>query len=183
MPTTSFRRSPRTRGPAMLVASAAIALLCAIVSISSVSLFPPGLKRTDFGTAGAVTHMIVDFTRSGITDRTAEWPYFDRVVTRADVVAHLMTTDPALAYIARRAHIPPDEIAGVSPVTIAVAGPLTEPGSEMRARDILLEGRPYRLEGDSRPGSPIVDIYAQAPSVTEAEALADAAIAGARDYF
>jgi cell division protein FtsL len=169
-------RHPSARRPAGLVivtAALLIALLCAIASV----------RGRDFQTAGALTRVMVDLDRSGITDRRAEWAYFNRVNTRADLVAHLMATGPALEFIGRRARVPPDEIAAVAPVVIEVAGPLTEPGSESRAREIALAKRHYRLEIHSRPGSPIVDIYAQAPSVAQAERLANASIAGARDYF
>jgi hypothetical protein len=160
-----------------------IALVCALASISRISGFPPKLERRDFQRAGVVSHVLVDLQRSGITDRHAEWSYFDRINTRADVAAHLMATGPVLARIARRAHIPVEQIAADAPVTVEVAGPLTEPGSEMRAREILLSRRPYRLEIQSTPSSPIIDIYAEAQSLEEAMRLDDAAVAGARDYF
>src|SRR5204862_6183412 len=124
--------------PVILVAAFLIALVCALAAISKISVFPPKLERRDFQTAGAVTHVMVDLDRSGITDPRTDWGYFDRMSTRADVLAHLMATDPVVADIGRRAHIPADQIAAVAPVTIAVAGPLTEPGSEMRARELAL---------------------------------------------
>jgi hypothetical protein len=169
-------RHPSARRPAGLVivtAALLIALACAIASV----------RGRDFETAGAVARVMVDLDRSGIADRRAEWAYFNRVNTRADLVAHLMATGPALEFIGRRAHIPPERIAAVAPVGIEIAGPFTEPGSEARARELVLARRRYRLEIQSRPGSPIVDIYAQAPTVGEAEGLAGASIAGARDYF
>jgi hypothetical protein len=178
-----FRSPDRRLNLAVAVASASIALLFAILSVSKFSVLPLKLERRDFQAAGAVTHVLVDLDRSGITDRTAQWAYFDRITTRADLLAHLMVTDPALTYIGRRANIPPEQIAAFSPITIPIDLAMTEPGSEMRAREILLEGKHFRLETESRPGSPIVDIYTQAPSVGQAEALANAAIAGARDYF
>lgn len=168
----------------MIVAAAIlIAFLCAIASVAKIAVLPPKVEARDFQSAGAVARVMVDLGRSGITDRRAEWSYFNRVDTRADVLAHLMASDPVLEYIGRRAHVPPDQIAAVAPVGIEVAGPLTEPGSEARAREILLASKPYRLEIQSRPGSPIVDVYAQAPSLGDATRLADASIAGARDFF
>ncbi|HEX4692754.1 MAG TPA: hypothetical protein VH276_18785 [Solirubrobacteraceae bacterium] len=176
--------SPRRRAHVAIVPVAIlIALICAVASVSRISGFPPKLERRDFQRVGVVSHVLVDLGRSGITDRHAEWSYFDRINTRADVTAHLMATPPVVARIARRAHIPADQIAADAPVSIEVAGPLTEPGSEMRAREILLARRPYRLEIQSTPGSPIIDIYAEAQSLEEAMKLDDAALAGARDYF
>ncbi len=40
---------------------------------------------------------------------------------------------------------------------------LTEPGSEQRASEIAWSKRPYRLEVQARPTSPILDVYTQAP--------------------
>jgi len=180
-----LRRHLRTvpAGPAIVAAAFVIGVACAVASVSRISLFPPKLERRDFQTAGAVTHVLVDLGRSGITDRRADWSYFNRMSTRADLLAHLMATEPVLEYIGRRAHVRPDQIAAVSPVTIVVAGPLAQPGSEMRARELVLNRRPYRLDIQQAPSSPVVDIYAQAPTVDGAERLANAAIAGARDYF
>jgi hypothetical protein len=183
MPLPQFRSAHRSARFLAVALAISIAVVSAVVSVSRISVLPPRLEPRDFQTAAAVTRMVVDVRRSGIADREAEWTYFNRVSTRADLVAHLMATDPAVERIARRAGVPPDRIAAVAPVGIEVAGPLTEPGTEARAREIHLARRPYRLEIHSRPGSPIVDIYAQAPSPAEAERLASGSIAGARDYF
>ena len=160
-----------------------IALVFAVASVSKVSVLPPKLERRDLGTAGAVTHVLVDLDRSGIADRSAEWAYFDQVQTRADLVAHLMASEPVLGYVARHAGIPPDQIAATAPFGMDVAGALREPGSEARARELALAKKPYRLEIQSSAGSPIIDVYAQAPSLAEAERVATAAVEGARDYF
>jgi hypothetical protein len=176
--------TPRRRlGLLILTTSLLIALVSAVASVSTISLLPPKVQKRNLQTAGAVTHAMVDLDRSGITDRNAEWAYFNRMTDRADVLAHLMASPSALEYVGRRAHVPADEIAAIAPVTLQVAGPLTEPGSEMRARQIEAATKPYRLEIQSKQGSQIVDVYAQAPSIAQAEALADASVAGARDYF
>jgi hypothetical protein len=180
IPTSSIRVP---RGLLIVAASFAIALFCAFASISKVSVLPPKLEHRDFGTAGATTHLMVDGDRSQLTDRRALWDYFNRLRVRADELAHLMATAPAVDYIGRRAHIPGDQIAAVAPITVAVAGPLTEPGSEQRAHEILLAKKRYRLEIQSRQGSPNIDIYAQAPSTEEAIRLANASIPGMRDYL
>ena len=94
-----------------------------------------------------------------------------------------MASEVVVEYIGRRAHVPPQQIAAVAPVGMEVVDALTEPGSEARARELLLAGKPYRLEIQSSQDSPVVDIYAQAPTPAQAERLADAAISGARDYL
>jgi hypothetical protein len=94
-----------------------------------------------------------------------------------------MTTEPVLEAIARRAKVPADQISGVARTTADVPITLTEPGSEERANQIEDSKRPYRLELQSSPYEPILSIYAQAPSVNEALALAEAAKTGLEDYL
>src|SRR4051794_9070584 len=101
---------------AILSAAVAVALVCAVASVHG----------RNFQAAGVVTQMQLDLQRSGITDRRDNDLYFDRLATRADVVAHLMATPPVLELIARRAHLPVNQIAADAPVTIATNGPLTE---------------------------------------------------------
>ena len=168
---------------AIVAASALIAALCAICSVYRVSLLPPKLEPRGLQASGATTHVLVDLPKSALTDRSVSWEYFGHISTRADLLARLMASAPAVEQIARRAGIAPDLIAAVAPVTASVQAVLTEPGSEQRAREILLSRRRYRLEAHARPRTPIIDIYTQAPSTREAERLGDAAIAGMRDHL
>ena len=143
----------------------------------------PRLKPRGLETAGATTHVLVDFERSKVTDRRESWPYFNSLKIRADLLARLMASRPGVEYIARRAGVSARDIAAVAPVTAGVQSVLTEPGSEQRAQEILLADKRYRLEIQNKPDAPIIDIYAQAPSPAEAEKLANASIEGLRDYL
>jgi hypothetical protein len=178
-PATS-RRLPLLRTAAL---SVVVALACAIWSVSSISLLPPKIAPRQLQTASATTHVMIDLPRSQMTDPRAAWDYFGATAMRADLVAHVMASTPALDHIARYAGVRVDEIAAVAPVTAGVQSVLTEPGSEQRAREILLSGRRYRLEIQSRPGLPLIDIYAQAPTTEVAERLAGAASKGMADYL
>ena len=176
-----------TRRPLVLSAIAAsvlIGLVCAIWSISTVSLVPPKLKPRDLETAGATASLMIDFPESVITHQSESWAFnVHSLITRAALLARLMATAPAVEYIGREAGIPPDQIAAVAPVTVSEPSELIDAGSEQRARQLLLAGDRYRLEIQSRPDGPIIDIYAQAPSPAQADRLADAAITGLRDYL
>jgi hypothetical protein len=169
------------RALAVLAGSALIALALAVWSVSSVSLSPPGLHPRELPTAAATTHVLIDMPRSEITNRTRAWDYFAPLSMRADLLARVASSAPAVDRIAKRAGIPADDIAAVSPVTASVQSALTEPGSEQRARELLLASKRYRLEIMNRPQMPLLDIYAQAPSAAEAERLAGAAVIGLRD--
>ncbi len=174
------RLSPRRRRRvAILAASFLIAIVSAAASNSHISLLPPKLEPRAIEQAGAVARVLVDVERSRITDRRADVPYFDLSKTRANVLAPLMASRPVIEHVGRRVGVPADEIAAVAPL----AGPLAEPVSEQRAREISLEGRPYRLEIQAGQGGQVLDIYAQARSVPDAQRLADASILGLRDYL
>ena len=169
----------RRRRVAIVAASVVIAIASAIASISHISLLPPKLEPRAIEQAGAVAHVLVDLERSRITDRRADMPYFDLSKTRTNLLAPLMVSGPVLEHVARRVGVRANEIAAVSPIT----GPLAEPVSEQRAREISLEGRPYRLEIQSGAGGQVLDIYTQARSVEAAKRLADASLPGLHDYL
>ena len=60
---------------------------------------------------------------------------------------------------------------------------LSEPGSEKRASDILRSTDQYRIDIQSNPTVPILNISAQAPNKEAAERLANGAVDGLRDYL
>jgi hypothetical protein len=84
--------------------------------------------------------------------------------------------------IAERLRIAPEEIGASARSTAEVPVTLLEPASEQRANDILESRRPHRIEVQARPRTPILDVYTLAPTVPEAERLADEAVRGLRDY-
>jgi hypothetical protein len=168
---------------AIAVLSVMIGLAAAVLAVNRVSLLPPKLEPRGLETAGATTHVLVDFKRSKVTDRRESWPYFNSLKIRADLLARLMASRPGVEYIARRADVPASDLAAVAPVTAGVQSVLTEPGSEQRAQEILLADKRHRLEIQNKPDAPIIDIYAQSPTPAEAERLADASIEGLRDYL
>ena len=87
-----------------------------------------------------------------------------------------MTTPPVLAHIAHRAGLKPDQLAGMTPIVADVPSVITEPDSERRASTILDSTKKYRLNVQPNPTLPIINVYAQAPTVAEAERLADAGL-------
>ncbi len=89
----------------------------------------------------------------------------------------MLTSPPVTGDVARRAHVPHGQLAAEMRSTARVPAVYTEPASEERASQLVTEGWPYRLEVEARQWSPILDIYAHAPSEAEAVRLADAAVA------
>jgi hypothetical protein len=164
-------------------ASALVALVAAVLSVCSVSLLPPQLEARSFQIAIAPTHVFIDSPVGGTIDPKVFPQHADAVAKRAHLLSRMLASRPALTRVGRRAGVPPDQIAAISRSTEDMPLVLTEPGSEERASQIAVSSRPYRLEVQARPSAPVIDIYAQAPSTGEAERLANAAVAGLRDYL
>jgi hypothetical protein len=166
-----------------VAASALIALLCAASTIGTISLFPPKVHAGSLQVAAATSQILVDFRQSKIVDRRATPGDLDSLTTRAVLVGRLMSSRPVVQRIGRRTGLNPDRIAAISTITANVQTALTEPGSEQRANEILLSKDPYRLEIQARRGSPIISVYSQAPSIAEAQRLANAAMDATQDYL
>jgi hypothetical protein len=163
--------------------SALLAIVVAVSSIDTVSLFPPGLKSRDLEIAAASTHVLIDSPRSKVVDLRAGTYDFQSLTMRADLLGNVMASAPVREYIGRRAGVSPDRIQAAAPITADVPRALTEPGSEKRSSDILRSTDQYRLDIQANPTVPILDVYAQAPTKEQAERLANAAVDGLRDYL
>jgi hypothetical protein len=163
--------------------SAALALLVAVSSIDTVSLFPPSLHDRNLEIAAASTHVLIDTPKSKIIDLRANTYDFSSLTTRADLLGNVMASAPVREYIGRRAAVDPARIEAVAPVTADVPRVLTEPGSEKRSSDILRSTDQYRLDIQANPTVPILDIYSQAPTKEAAVRLANSAVDGLRDYL
>ena len=168
---------------ATIAASGLVALVCALLSVSSISLLPPKLEARRLQVSAAATHILIDTPRSTITDRTAYPQHFDSLTKRAELLGRIMAAPPVLDRIARRAGVPADELGSIVRTTANVPVTIKEPGSEQRSSEILESKLPYRLEIQARPTAPVIDVYTQAPSTDEAERLAAAAIGGLRSYL
>ncbi len=167
------RLTPRTRLLlAVLVLATLVGLVAAKVNASGSS-----------PVATASTHALVDVGDPSIVQRRALPQHVSSLQKRAELFGRLMTTEPVLARIARRADLPPGSIGAIARTTAEVPITLTEPGSEERASQIRDSRLPYRLELQSDPDEPVLAVYAQGPSELEAKGLADASVAGLRDYL
>jgi hypothetical protein len=162
---------------------AIVAVACAVASIAHVSLLPPSLKQRDLTVVAATVRVAVDFPKTLVNDALATEAEFQDVQRRAILIANLMTSDRALEQIGRRAGIEADAIAANARVMIDVQPVMLEPDSERRAAQLADAQRPYQLEVRPDPFRPKLSVYAQAPSVAEAERLANAALPGVQAYL
>ena len=124
--------------------------------------------------AGATTHALIDYRDPSIVDARATPQHVGTLQKRAELFGWLITTEPALKRIAARAGLPADQISAVSHHCARLPITLTQPGSEERASQIRDSRAAVSTRASGRPEEPILSIYSQAPSVAEAERLADA---------
>jgi hypothetical protein len=124
--------------------------------------------------AVAATQMIVDSPRSPLGNTSAS---LDPFVARASVFADLMTNPPALAAIGEAAGIPGNEIVATGPSSAGQT-----PTSSAPAASTPVESS-FKLFLDQDPTLPTVNIYAQAPTTSQAIALANGAITGFNRYL
>jgi hypothetical protein len=163
--------------------STVLATVCAILSIYSVSLSPPGLHARHLQMATASAHVLVDAPRSWIVNQNATEADFQSLSRRADLMGELLASGPLRDAVGRRIGVPGDRIAMVSRITGNVMATLREPDSEARANQILLSRLVYRVDIQAEPNRPVLNLYTQAPTVAEAKALADASIAELVSYL
>jgi hypothetical protein len=171
----ALRSDPR-RLLVVLGLSFLAAAVAAAYNVGAVSGIPPKPRANGLQIADAVTHVAIDLPAVSIVNRRADAPMLTALIQRTDYVGRLMVTPPLLADIARRTGVPEDDVGGLVRMTGNVPLALTEPDTERRAADIAESKLPYRLEVQSRPTSPILDVYAQAPTAEAAVRLADQAV-------
>ena len=165
----------------VVVIAAFVGLISAGLTTGMIGLIPPRIKSTELQVATASTHVLIDAGPTSIVHRR-DYPVY-ALTMRAEMLGRVMTSPPVVERIARRSRVPADRIAASARSTANVPLALSEPGSEQRANEIFRSGVPYRLEVEARATTPVLSVYAQAPSTPEAERVANAAIAGLRDYL
>jgi hypothetical protein len=184
MPTERIAR--RRRIVAAIGLSAFIAFICAVVNSGVIGGFPPKIRLDNLEIAAATAYVDVDLPAStpSLAYRRAEPPAdIQTMVKRAELIGRIMVSEPVLKRIAARCDVSPGQLSGLGRTTANVPIALTEPSSERRASDIEASKAPYRLEVQGRPAQPIIDVYAQAPSVAGATCLANAAPLAMTDYL
>jgi hypothetical protein len=177
---------PKTRKRRLLLAIAScglVAYLVSVWSVSSISLLPPKITPRSLDIAGAGAQVVVDNPRPLRSDSLATDGDYQTLQKRSVLMGSLIASAPVRADIARRIGIRPGQLVGRSRVTANVEAVLTEPDSERRAVTIGEASVPYQIEVHPHPVLPALSIYTQAPTVRQAERLADAAVPALRHYL
>lgn len=166
-----------------VLASALVATLAAFWSVATIQLTPPGLTSRSQETAAATTRVLIDAPKPSVLDLSVSLTDFDGMKDRALLVGNIMATAPVKAYITRRARLPAGVLEISSPITPDWPRALASNGTARHASDILKSPEQHRLSIQVNPTVPIVDIYAQAPTVVGAKRLTAAAVTGMQDYL
>lgn len=145
-----------------LAASLAAACLVAGLSLLGVSVLPPGLHAAS-SPAGVRTQILVDDRRLSVLNAGYDATSFDNLHTGAVLAGSLIVAEPARSWIAAAAGIPESRIAFHDP-QVPIIPPVPHAGPAACCELVVA----------ARPTVPVLDVYAQAPTVAAARRLADA---------
>jgi hypothetical protein len=163
----------RRRLAAFAAVSFVVATVAAVLSVCSVSFAPPGLHKKQLSEAAVTSRAMVAVDPPA---RLGESSALEGQAKRSDLVANLISSAPVIARIGATLGVDPGDIASDTEVDIGVPEAFTEPDNERRAHQIVQSHATYKLDIQPRPGQPLFDIYAQAPTTARAGELAAATI-------
>jgi hypothetical protein len=164
----------------LVALGALIAALAAALSVYSVGLLPPSLESRTNVFATASTELLVDTPDSAFADLAND---ITPLSTRAGVFARFLATPAAVELIAADIDVPTESITAEGPYDVNLPTIQQEPTAGQRSSQILGEGALYRLRFENNPVLPIVAVFAQAPTESEALALANAVPRALRTYI
>jgi hypothetical protein len=153
---------------------AATAALLSVYRIKDSSLQPRALQYSS-----ANTQVLVDSPSSVLGNLSQS---FEPLSSRAAVYANFMASPAVLALIGQRVGLSGEQIYAAGPVNANQPRVVQEPTALKRNVEITGETDPYRLSFESQANLPTINIYSQAPSTSQALALANAAAAGLARY-
>ncbi len=165
-------RSPRARWALVIALCAVIALVVAAGNASGTHEL-----------AGASTQALVEPPDGGIDVGELTTTALGSLTTRTLLLSELMSTPPVVADIARLAGVPAGSLAAVTSYLQGI--PLAEvgPDLEVRGMQIIRLRAPYQLDIEPDPYLPRLEIYARAPTVAQAEQVANAVVPALADYL
>jgi hypothetical protein len=166
-----------------LALSAFVAAVVAVQIVYGISLSPPGIDSGSLNVASASTHVVVDTPKSTVVDPLTDAHMIESLSNRALILGNVMASLPVRGYIAKRTGIAAEQIRAEPPLTPEQPRALVDSAHAPHVSDLFKRPDEYRLSIQADPTSPVLDIYAVAPTALEATKLADASVAGLRDYL
>lgn len=159
----------------------AVAVLAAFLTAFRIG--PGGIERRSVAVGAATGQILVDSAESTLVEGAGS----DQIAalgTRARVYAQYLSSRDAVSKIAHQI--------GVDPALITAAGPFSEgtgiqdydqQGAESRARDLVDEGKQYRLVFAAQEDVPIITVYSTGPDAGQALALAQSSYNVLKTYI
>jgi len=161
----------------LLVVGVLIAAAAATLSVYRIE--GQKLKPRSLQYSSASTQILVD-TPSSVLGNVAQ--SFESLNLRAQVYAGFMVSPAILELIGHQVGLLGGQIYATGPVDLNQSPVVVEPTALKRNVEITGETKPYRLNFESQPNQPTVNIFSQAPTTAQAVALANAAAAGLQLY-
>lgn len=166
-----------------VVVSLAVALTAALWSVQKISLFPPGLTPRSLQMATASTHVVVDTSTSALLDLRQDTYSLESLRNRSVLLGNVIASTTVQQEIARRTNVPVERLRIQPPLTPEQPAPPVTSVSARHTSDILKSTDQYRLNIQSNPTVPLLDVYSQAPTADSAAAIANAAVDELRAYL
>lgn len=160
--------------------SLVVALLAALLSVYNVG--PSGVTPRSLEMATATTHVVVDTPESIMTDLRENTYSIGALVNRAVVLGNVIASTSVEEKIAQEAHIPGAQLRIQAPLTAQESALPANSQNQRQITDIIKLNDQYRILINANPTVPMLDIYAQAPTATNAAALANAAVDQLKRY-
>jgi hypothetical protein len=158
-----------------------LAVLAAFLTAFKIG--PGGVERRSVAVGAATGQILVDSAESTLVEGAGS----DQIAalgTRARVYAQYLSSRDAVNKIAGEVN--------VNPAFITAAGPFSEgtgiqdydqQGAESRARDLVDEGKQYRLVFAAQEDVPIITVYSTGPDTVQALALAKSSFTVLKRYI
>jgi hypothetical protein len=156
-----------------LAVGAVVSFVAALYSVYQIHMGSPWLVKRALQHSSASAQAYVDSSESFVGDATAA---VQPIINRAWTFANLMASPGAMDTVGHYAGIPGDEIWSAGPVDPSQQRVAVEPTATKRAYQVAGEALPYRIEFLADPTLPIISIYTEAPTTTQALALANASV-------
>jgi hypothetical protein len=163
--------------PRLLALGVLVAAAAAILSVYS---FSGGkLKASSLQHSAASTQVLVDSHSSALGSDSQS---FEPLAARAHVYASFMVSPAFLDVIGKQVGLSGAQLYAAGPVNQNEPRAVLEPTELKRNTQITGETTPYRLAFESEEGLPTITINSQAPTTSQAVALANAAAVGLQQY-
>jgi len=172
---------------ALLQRKAVVAVLLTLATLAAfLTAFrvgPGGVERRSLAVGAATSQILVDSAESTLVEG-AGTDQIAALGTRARVYAQYLSSRDAVAQIAKELHLDPSQITAHGPFSQGTGlQDYQQQAGESRARDLVDEGKEYRLLYEAQEDVPIITVYATGPDAEAALGLAHSSFTVLADYI